>query len=378
MANKIGVAIQVDDGGAVKKINGVSRAFDKLGGKGSGASLFGNVGAAAVAKGFSLIGDAAGAAVGFLEGAVGAAISDQESTARLTQLLYNNIPAWDGNTDAINKYIDKQIDRGSSDDDTRDSIGQLIGVTHDLNKAMDLNNLALDLSRAKNIPLSEATDIVTKAYLGNSKALKPLGIDIAKGADAAHILDGIQQNVKGSADKWNDTMQGKLNVSQLKFNEAVEKIGYTLLPVLSDIMQKFADDWLPALGRGWDKVYSAIQPVLHILGLVIGAIGNAIQGVKDFLHAAAGLAGPMIGPPGHQIPNPNYHAEGGWVGLQGPELAMVGERGPEYITPNRSNGRSGSGMGVTIQGVSEKQLTDMIERELFFRLRVAAPTQGRV
>ena len=378
MANKIGVAIQVDDGGAVKKINGISKAFDKLGGKGSGASLFGNVGAAAVAKGFNLIGDAAGAATGFLEGAVQAAIDDQASNEKLAQALENNITGWKYSTQAISDYVDAQGRLGFSDDEVRDSIGQLVGVTHDATRAMDLNSLAQDLARAKNIDLAQATDIVTKASLGNGKALKGLGIDIGKTKDAAGILDIVQQNVKGSAEGWANTTRGKLQASQVAFNEAVEKIGYQLLPVLSTIMQKFADDWLPALGRGWAKVTAAIKPVADILSHVIGLIGKAIQGIKDFLNWADQLKGQSEFYHPKAPGAPPGHAEGGWVGLQGPELAMVGERGPEYITPNRSNGRSGGGMGVTIQGVSEREIMDMVEKGLFFRLRVAAPTQGRV
>ena len=36
------------------------------------------------------------------------------------------------------------------------------------------------------------------------------------------------------------------------------------------------------------------------------------------------------------------HAAGGWVGLKGPEVGMLGERGPEYIVPN------GGGTGGTV------------------------------
>jgi hypothetical protein len=54
---------------------------------------------------------------------------------------------------------------------------------------------------------------------------------------------------------------------------------------------------------------------------------------------------------------------------------MVGERGPEYVVPNhRLNSGSQAASGVTIVGVSESQITDMIERKLLFRLQRAAPT----
>jgi hypothetical protein len=295
--NRLGIAVAVDDGGAVTKIRNISGAFDKLGGPGSGASLFGNVGAKAVAFGFNLIADAASGTIGFLRGAVDAAMADQASMALLAQSLKNNIPNWDGSTAAIDAYTEAQIKRGFEDDATRASIAQLVGVTHDQTEAMNLTTLAEDLARAKGIDLATATDIVTKAHQGNSKALKALGIDVKAGATAAETLDAIQQNVKGSADRWNDTMSGRLNKSQVAFNEAVEKIGYTLLPVLASLMDQIANQWLPAFGRGWDKVrpivlgvagaigavVGVIQRVINWIGTMIGALGRGIAKLQAFI-----------------------------------------------------------------------------------------------
>jgi hypothetical protein len=374
MANKIGIAVEVDDGGATKKIRGISSAFDKLGGPGSGASLFGNVGAKAVAVGFNLIGDAAGGAAGFLRDAFDAAVEDQASQALLGAALMANIPGWKYSTDAVNAYVDAQIEHGFADDEVRASLGQLVGITHDATKAQDLNTIAQDLARAKGIDLATATDIVGKAALGNGKALKSLGIDTHGAKDAMGLLKAITDNTKGSMDAYDGTMAGKVNISQKKFNEAMEKIGYTIMPVVSDLMQKFSDDWLPALGRGWDKVKIAIKPVLDLIGSVIGALGSAIQGVKDFLAWAGKI----------KIGNlPNYgpyanHAEGGWVGLHGPEMAIVGERGPEYIVPNHAlggmGGGGGDGHGHAIYMDGKKVADAVSERQFYAQRRAAAAT----
>jgi len=72
----------------------------------------------------------------------------------------------------------------------------------------------------------------------------------------------------------------------------------------------------------------------------------------------------------HTKPKAKPHAAGGWVGLNGPELGVLGEKGPEYITPNKDL-RKSSGSGVTIQGVSEREIMDMVDRGLYFRLRRA-------
>lgn len=71
-------------------------------------------------------------------------------------------------------------------------------------------------------------------------------------------------------------------------------------------------------------------------------------------------------------------AAGGWVGMNGPELRLVGEQGPEYVRRNGTGTGDSGGTGFTIQGVSEQQILDMVDRGLYFRLRRAAPTAGRI
>lgn len=42
-------------------------------------------------------------------------------------------------------------------------------------------------------------------------------------------------------------------------------------------------------------------------------------------------------------------AEGGWVGLRGPEIALVGERGPEYVVPNNRLNNMGRQTSIHIE-----------------------------
>ena len=67
------------------------------------------------------------------------------------------------------------------------------------------------------------------------------------------------------------------------------------------------------------------------------------------------------------------HAQGGWVGLNGPEIGLVGEQGPEYIIPH-GQAMASRGSGFTIQGVSERDIVDMVDRGLYFKLNRASPS----
>lgn len=369
--NKIRFGFDVDDGGAIKKINKFNDAFDKVAGKGGSASLFGNVAAKGVAMGFNLIGDAIGGVTNALGDALAMAQEDQVSQERLRVALENNVRAWDGNTAAVEEYVDAQTARGFADDQTREGLGQLVGITHNVVEAQNLLIVAEDLARAKGLDLATATDIVTKAAQGNGKALKALGIETAGATDATSLLNAIIKNTTGSADAYNQTLAGKVNVSQLQFNEAMEEIGYQIMPVVANVMNAAATEWLPALGRGWNKVLNAIKPVLNILGAIIDRIRDLIGWIDKMTKKLdqVGKLGNAI-PPIPGLPLPHF-AKGGIVST--PTVALVGENGPERITPLGKDGG-----GFTIQGVSERQIVEMVDRGLFFQLRRAASTSGRV
>jgi TP901 family phage tail tape measure protein len=71
------------------------------------------------------------------------------------------------------------------------------------------------------------------------------------------------------------------------------------------------------------------------------------------------------------------HASGGWAGLHGPELAWLGERGPEYVVPNaalRDAGSSSSSQTVSMPIV----IGGRVIEELWITGRDLAIRRGRV
>ena len=262
----------------------------KLSNLGKGAAM-----GAGIAS-FNLLSDAVGNAIGQLGAAHDAYLADQAGQALLAQAMQNSIPGWDGNTAAVEAYASAQRRLGFADDDVRISIGQLVGVTHDLTAAQDLNSLAQDLARAKEIDLATATDIVTKAHEGNGKALKGLGIDIGGAKTAAELLDAIQRNVTGSAETWAGTNTGKLAVSNVKVGEAMEKVGKIVDRVSQVVIPLLADAFSNAV-EWFDKVWDAAQPVIKT---VSEALTPALQFVTDsvipgLLDAFKGIAGVISG-----------------------------------------------------------------------------------
>jgi hypothetical protein len=111
--------------------------------------------------------------------AVKAAIEDEKAQASLAQSLRNTTNATDEQIAATEAYIDAtQRATGVSDDQLRPSLQRLLTSTNDLAKAQQLQKLALDVAAGSGKSLEEVSNILAKAYDGNFKALKNLGVEL--------------------------------------------------------------------------------------------------------------------------------------------------------------------------------------------------------
>ena len=111
--------------------------------------------------------------------AVKAAIEDEKAQASLAQTLRNTTQATDEQIAATEEYIDAtQRATGVSDDQLRPSLQRLLTSTNDLQKAQKLQTLALDVAAGSGKSLEEVSNILAKAYDGNFKALKNLGVEL--------------------------------------------------------------------------------------------------------------------------------------------------------------------------------------------------------
>jgi len=83
-----------------------------------------------------------------------------------------------------------------------------------------------------------------------------------------------------------------------------------------------------AIGIAFTVLASIVKGVIDSITWVIEKAKEAIAWLKSL--SANNEAALIAAAPASKIPG---HAAGGWVGLNGPEIALVGEKGPEYITP---------------------------------------------
>ncbi len=157
--------------------------------------------------------------------------------------------------------------------------------------------------------------------------------------------------------------------------QKAREVGLMIIGKVGDGLKGLATMLGDAFSRGLNHVLSIAGT---IVAKIIAKIMSIINAVQDAISALTRLGGaaPKIGHYGGI-----GHASGGWVGLHGPELGLLGERGPEYVVPNHQLGAMGSGGssgGFTIAGISEREIIEMVDRGLYFKLQRSAASQGRV
>ena len=227
------------------------------------------------AQAFAVVGAASAAmALKIGKDAVQAAVEDQKSQALLANNLRNTVGATEDVIASVEKYINKQqLLVGVSDDELRPSLQSLVTATHDVGKAQDLQNLALDIAANRHRDLSSVSIALAKAYAGNFSALKRLGIPLSenliKSKDFIGITAELAAVTKGAAAAAADTFAGRMAILQIRVKEIHETLGYALLPVLQNFADKISTTLLPQI-EAWitankDRLASSLQTAANFL-----------------------------------------------------------------------------------------------------------------
>lgn len=334
----------------------------------------------------------AGAALtAFLYSSVKAAGAAEVAMARVTTILGTMGSAAMKNKDAILKAADAAVKLGFDDEDAAESISKLYQRTGDLNKAMSLNKLAMDLARAKHLELAEATTLVGQVLSGNGRLLKQYGIELSDTLTPLEALKQLQGQVAGQADAFSKTFEGQMTVLTLSFNNIKEAIGGALIKSLMPWIEKFTswlndpetkksfDNWtaefqswsdviiptvIGVFQLWWDiikGIYDTIMKISASLDDVIKKIGTFIDRGKVAAGSASqtlsnGLVGRIFG-----------LASGGPVSSGSPYI--VGEEGPELFVPSSSgsiipNGRMGGGSVAITVNMNGGLITQDVARQI--------------
>lgn len=280
-----------------------------------------------------------------------AAARDEASTARLAQAVMNAGKSYDELQPQLEERIKLGQQLAFTDDDTRAALSDLIVLTKDAGKALDLESLAMDIARAKSMDLEQATRLVERTYNGNAAAGERYGFVIRENSTATQALAQLQQQAAGQAETYAATNAAGIDRMKDAIAEWKEGIGAALGPAGQFIAL------LPGFATGiagiatvlgfagpamkafflWIKADAiptllaldvAIAPLLALLavGGAIGLVGaNLLTGHEAF--DVSGL--------------PGFDQGGVVPGAMGaPQLAVV-HGGEEILRPDQHSSRSG-------------------------------------
>lgn len=194
---------------------------------------------------------------GALVHAAKAAAEEEVGIKRLDAALVANVKGWDGNTQAIDQAIRSRELLAFSDDKLRESLGLLLPATKNVDEALRLQAIAMDLARLRGTDLAETSVLISKVYQGNLASLKRFGINLKGVSSSTEALAKIQELAAGQAVAYGNTLSGKSESLDNKLANIEETIGTLVIPKLTEMT-----DVLLIAADSADALTTAVGPQL--------------------------------------------------------------------------------------------------------------------
>jgi hypothetical protein len=229
------------------------------------------------------------AVLAFGRASIKAFAEDNKAATSLGQTLKNLDLAYGSNIGTVNGYISRlEAQTGVLDDELRPAMDRLLRATGSVTKSQELLNLALDIAAGTGKSVTQVSQSLQKAFLGQTQALGRLGVGLSKAEIASGSFEEIQQKLTalfaGQAAAAADTFAGKLDKLTIASNNAKETIGAGLVDALTalsggdinagvqniDKLSTGVADTLKNVGLLIDKL-DKLKPVLIAVGLVAAA-----------------------------------------------------------------------------------------------------------
>jgi len=299
MANNVRILLSAKDevSGPLDVIKDKFGMLRQEGAKGFGVG----VGAALTTKALGMVDTAVSATVDWLAEGVRGAKEEEAGIKRLGQSLRANVKDWDGNTDALERRVRAAAQMGFADDEVRDSLARLVGATHDVDKAFEIQKTAMDLARFKGIDLATATNALIKVEGGQYRALKELGIVLEKGATQTEALAAVQKVAMGQASEYMTTAAGRSELLAQKVDDLGERVGGVLIPALDEATQgllDFFDAIDPDAPLTLEDRLKTLSDTLNGLNPMLWGYTDAQKMMEDAQNRNAAATEGMIGPLG--------------------------------------------------------------------------------
>ena len=219
---------------------------------------------------------------------VKSAIADAAAQEKLALTLKNVTGATDAQIAATEDYITKtSLAFGVTDDELRPSIERLSRATGNLQKAQELQTVAIDVAAGSGKSLEAVTNAMAKAAEGNTAALSKLGIGLTSAQLKTMSMDQITAKLantfENQASTQADTFQGKLNRLTIAFDEGKETVGAFILDAITPMVEIIVKNVIPAIQDFTSNLGEKLQPVMKVIQPIINGLRSAFSSVSAAL-----------------------------------------------------------------------------------------------
>jgi hypothetical protein len=216
------------------------------------------------------------AVVNFAKSSAKAFIEDDNAARSLSVTIKNLGLAYGNNAVVVSDFINNlEKQTGVLDDELRPAMDRLLRATGSVSKSQELLNLSLDIAAGTGKTVTQVSQSLQKAYLGQTAAIGRLGVGISKAELATGQFADIQEKLtklfSGQSAAAANSYAGQLAKLQVAANNAKETIGKGLVDALKLLAK---DTSIDDLNKGLEKTSQ------YIADIILG-VGVFIQKLKD-------------------------------------------------------------------------------------------------
>lgn len=214
---------------------------------------------------------AAAAVVRFGVQSVKAYADAEKAQSRLSE-AYRKFPKLADANIASLRALNGELQKKTRFDDDATAAAQANLAMYDLTgqQIATLTPLVQDLASAMGTDVTDAAGSLGKAFLGNARALKAVGIDFKATGDRAKDFDAIMAaltaKVGGFAESEGKTAAGQLAIMNNAVGELQESVGQALIPALTQMVNVVT----PAV-----QSFTALPAPMRTAALAATALGGA-------------------------------------------------------------------------------------------------------
>ena len=216
------------------------------------------------------------AVINFAKSSAKAFIEDDNAARSLSVTIKNLGLAYGNNAVVVSDFINNlEKQTGVLDDELRPAMDRLLRATGSVSKSQELLNLSLDIAAGTGKTVTQVSQSLQKAYLGQNAAIGRLGVGISKAELATGEFADIQEKLTklfaGQSEAAAKSYAGQLAKLQVAANNAKETIGKGLVDALKLLA---SDTSIDQLNTGLEKTSQ------YIADIILG-VGVFIQKLKD-------------------------------------------------------------------------------------------------